>query len=104
MQNTKLNNAKTKKDEYVGKVGENLKDMKVIFTKCRKFDDYYGTTYFAEFVDDARRLLVWRTNKGAVTGFEAGDKFLLSGFVEAHDECKGTKQTMITRAKLVKLN
>lgn len=52
MQNTKLNNAKTKKDEYVGKVGENLKDMKVTFANCREVDDYYGVTYFVEFVDE----------------------------------------------------
>jgi len=91
-------------DEYVGEVGEKLKDMKVMFANCRKLDDYHGVTYFVEFVDEQRHCVVWKTNKGAVTGFEAGDKFVLSGFVEAHDECKGTKQTMITRAKLVKLN
>ena len=91
-------------DEYVGKVGEKLKDMKVTFTNCYKFDDYYGVTYFVEFVDEQDHCLVWKTNKGAVTGFEVGDKFVLSGTVEAHDEYKGTKQTMITRAKLVKLN
>jgi len=89
-------------DEYVGKVGEKLKDMKVTFTNCCKFDDYYGVTYFVEFVDEQDHCLVWKTNKGAVTGFEVGDKFVLSGFVEAHDDHKGTKQTMITRVKLTK--
>lgn len=89
-------------DEYVGKVGEKLKDMKVTFTNCCKFDDYHGVTYFVEFVDEQRHCVVWKTNKGAVTGFEAGDKFVLSGFVEAHDDHKGMKQTMITRVKLTK--
>ena len=62
MQNTKLNNAKTKKDEYVGKVGENLKDMKVTFANCREVDDYYGVTYFVEFVDEQDHWIVWKTN------------------------------------------
>lgn len=78
-------------DEYVGEVGEKLKDMKVMFANCRKLDDYHGVTYFVEFVDEQRHCVVWKTNKGAVTEFEVGDKFVLSGTVEAHDEYKGLK-------------
>lgn len=89
-------------DEYVGEVGDKLKDMKVTFTKCRKFEGYYGTTHFVEFVDEARRLLVWKTSKSDATGFSVGDKFVLSATIKAHDEYKGLKQTMITRAKLAK--
>lgn len=55
-----------------------------------------------EFVDEARRLLVWKTSKSDATGFSVGDKFVLSATIKAHDEYKGLKQTMITRAKLAK--
>lgn len=89
-------------DEYVGEVGEKLKDMKVMFASCRKLDDYHGVTYFVEFVDEQRHCVVWKTNKDAVTEFEAGDKFVLNAIVEAHDDYKGLKQTMVTRARLTK--
>ena len=89
-------------DAYVGEVGGKLKDVSVTFTKIREFAGYYWTTYFVEFVDEQRHCLVWKTNKGNVTEFKVGDKFVLSATIKAHDEYKGLKQTMVTRAKLVK--
>ena len=89
-------------DEYAGEVGDKLKNVSVTFANCRKFEGYYGTTYFVEFVDEARHLLIWKTSKGDAAEFSVSDKFVLSATIKAHDEYKGLKQTMITRAKLTK--
>lgn len=89
-------------DEYAGEVSDKLKNVSVTFANCRKFEGYYGTTYFVEFVDEARHLLIWKTSKGDAAEFSVGDKFVLSATIKAHDEYKGLKQTMITRAKLTK--
>lgn len=71
----------------------------------------YGweTVYIYKFIDEDGNLLVWKTT--AVFGYwdenedwncyEPGDTLKLRGTVKAHDEYRGTKQTVLNRCKVI---
>lgn len=80
----------------------------VVLTK--NLDSNWGTTYMYKMRDDAGNLVVWfasnlvgDTVDGAFQKVVAGDKVTLKATVKKHDVYNGTKQTVITRGSLVKV-
>lgn len=87
--------------EYVGEVGDRI-EMAVTLTRISTFETNY--TYCGElnfiynFTDADGNVLIWKTTK--CIDKEVNDKITLKGTVKAHDEYKGTKQTVLTRCKV----
>ena len=84
--------------EFIGNVG----DKKVVFdAKCYRVivsDGYYGVS----------NMMLFKTAEGNIIKYCSANKFALEGeevkfmaTIKAHDEYKGQKQTVITRAKLM---
>ena len=83
--------------KHVGTVGErkDFRDLTVIMTIEREGD--YGITTILKFEDSDGNILTWFASGGK--SYEKGGKISLKATVKAHDEFKGVKQTVITRAK-----
>lgn len=65
------------------------------------FDNEWGLTTFVRFVDDNGNCASWKAS-GEVD-MDIGDKYIVTGTVKEHGEYKGTKQTILTRCKCVKI-
>jgi hypothetical protein len=83
--------------KHVGTVGErkDFNDLTVIMAVEREGD--YGITTILKFEDSDGNILTWFASGGK--SYEKGGKVNLKATVKAHDEFKGVKQTVITRAK-----
>ena len=111
---------------YVGSVGAKVSDdLKLI--NCYEYTDYkfsyYGTTHYIYTLKDAEgNVYVWKTTalmamvmkddslkaseglrKDDTYYIRKGDVIHLVGKVKEHSEYKGTKQTVLTRCKVVEL-
>jgi len=85
------------KSEWVGQVGD-----KMVFTvtalMSMTVETVYGIQYLNKFITDEGNVLVWFT--GTVK-FDKDDRLRLRGTIKAHNEYKGTKETALTRCKVV---
>jgi hypothetical protein len=93
----------TKSREWVGEVkvrqdftGLTVKHMKYI-------EGRYGTTTLVAFEDEPGNLIKWFASV-SLDDINKGDVVDLKATVKKHDEYKGVKQTLITRAKILKIN
>ena len=83
--------------QYVGNVGDKLKDIAVIFEK----EIFIGTTQFGD-----KYLYCFQHNGNSVNwftdkrDFEVGNAYTMSATVKELKEYKGIKQTIVTRAKI----
>jgi len=83
--------------DYVGNVGDKLKDIAVIFEK----EIFIGTTQFGD-----KYLYCFQHNGNSVNwftdkrDFEVGNAYTMSASVKELKEYKGIKQTIVTRAKI----
>ena len=80
--------------EYVGEVGQRLRNMTAIFKSTRGFSGAYGWTNIHTFEvgDD---VLVWFTAKDL--DLEKGQAVDLTGTVKKHEEFRGVKTTQLSR-------
>lgn len=103
--------------EYVGEVKSRIeREVTYIGESSYERKAYtYGweTVYIYKFIDEDGNLLIWKTT--AVFGywfkddegqdewscFKPGDILKLRGTVKAHDEYRGTKQTVLNRCKVI---
>lgn len=84
--------------EWVGTIGEQLKDVKVKLTAKTGFYGRYGYTNVYTFEDQAGNEYTWFTS--CLVDKEVGDEFKISGRIKSHDEYKGAKKTIMTRVKI----
>lgn len=85
--------------EYLGAVGDKVKDLALHVKTVRYWEGDYGTTTFIIGRDDAEHVIVWKASKEI--DLEPGDTLhLKSATIKAHDEYKGTLQTVLTRARI----
>ena len=85
--------------EWIGEVGEKIKDLKVQLTRKYSFETRYGYSTAYTFQDEKGNVLVWFSS--TVQEVEPGDWCKIKYCtVKKHDEYKGVQQTIITRAKL----
>lgn len=81
-------------NEYVGAVGGKLV-VNATLVKSPGWDSQYGYTFAHRFVDDQGHVIVWKTG----TELDKG-RYSLTATVKGHEEYKGEKQTVVTRAKV----
>lgn len=94
----------SKGSEWVASVGEKIKDHLVTVTGVKAISGYYGMSILVDMLDnDENRIKFFYTGKDDINASFIGKKFLVSGRVKKHDEYNGTKQTVLTRAKLVEV-
>jgi len=94
----KAEEANTKPFEWVGTIKKRQEFDNLTLVFSTSFDSMYGPVYLYKFQDQDGNVLVWKT--GSFFDWYDGET-VVSGkaTVKAHDEYRGTKQTVVTRAK-----
>lgn len=80
--------------EYVGEVGQRLRNMTAIYQSTRGFAGRYGWTYIHTF-ETGGDTLVWFT--AVELDLEIGQPVDLTGTVKKHEEFRGVKTTQLSR-------
>ena len=106
----------TSDSQWVGEVKERIERVVTYlghsFYERRSFSGYgMDTVNIHRFSDDEGNLLVWKTTAclervdedGFLASIERGTRLTLRGTVKAHDEYRGTKQTVLTRCKVTEV-
>jgi len=88
----------TKDSNYVGTVGEKLKDLVVTITGTNVVNNNFGTSFVYRMLSSEGDVLTWFASK--TVPFVEGASYRLSGTVKGHQEYRGVKQTVVTRCKL----
>ena len=96
----KAEKTKTAKSEFIGKEKERI-TIKVDTCKCvYSYDTEYGYMHIYQMIDESGNVLTWKT--GTVLENDCFEKpFTMTGTVKKHSDYKGTKQTELTRCKIV---
>jgi fructose-specific component phosphotransferase system IIB-like protein len=97
-----------KTNEYIGNVGDRVKNIKATLYGFNSFNGNYGTTYLYKFRTEEGYTLVWFASEGAAEklGLSANDAVnrtpvtILAGTVKKQQEYNGEKQTVLTRCKI----
>lgn len=85
--------------EWIGEIGDKLKDIKVQLIRKYSMDGRYGLTTLYSFQDKSGNILNWWTT--TYQEIEIGQWATLKyATIKKLDEYKGVKQTVLTRAKL----
>ena len=87
-----------KESEYVGKIGEKIKNVIVTIQKIVPCESYYGISFLILMTDESGNVFKWYSSRRH--DIEEGDKVILNGRVKDHSEYRGTKQTVVTRCSL----
>lgn len=103
----------TSGSQWVGEVKERIERVVTYLGRSsyeRRSFSGYGTDIvnIHRFADDEGNLLVWKTTaylerideEGFLAFIEHGTRVTLRGTVKAHDEYRGTKQTVLSRCKV----
>jgi hypothetical protein len=85
--------------QYVGRIKERmqLKGMRVEMK--RTTEGYYGMTTIVKFRDADNNVFTWFAS-GEKDDIEVGDVYTMKATIKKHEEFRGTKQNVITRAAL----
>ncbi len=86
---------KTRKNEWIGVVGEKIKVNATVERVIDREGDY-GMTYITTLVTDAGETLTWFATS---VKLDVGQKYSVKGTIKALGEYKGVKQTTLTRCK-----
>lgn len=85
---------------YVGNIGERItiqiKSIRVLYTSKTEYSyNYYSTNYVYEILDKDNNVYIYKTTK------DLHEVKLINALVKKHNDYKGTKQTIITRANIL---
>ena len=86
--------------EYVGEIGERLRNLTAVYTSRRGFMGKFGWTNIFTF-KVGEDVLVWFT--ASEPEIEVGSTIDLTGTIVAHEEFRGVKTTKINRCKIVEV-
>lgn len=86
--------------EYVGEVGERIRNITAIYKSTRGFDSRFGWTNIHTF-EIGNDVLVWFTQKDL--DFEKGQAIDLTGTIKKHEEFRGVKTTQLSRCVLKRI-
>ena len=86
--------------EYVGEIGQRLRNMTAIYKSCRGFDGKFGWTNIYTF-EVNKNTLVWFTT--SILDIDVGSTVDLTGTIVSYNEYAGIKQTRINRCKIKKV-
>ena len=85
--------------EWIGEVGDKVKDIKVQLIRKYSMDGRYGLTTLYSFQDESGNILNWWTT--SYKEIEVGQwTTIKTATIKKLDEYKGVKQTVLTRARL----
>ena len=80
--------------EYVGEIGERLRNLTAVYHSTRGFNSNYGYTYIHTF-KQGENVLVWFTQKELF--LDKGSVVDLTGTVKKFEEFRGVKTTQLSR-------
>lgn len=84
--------------EWLGNVGDRLKDIKISGVKVMwSGETQFGWQFLYKFVDENANVLIWSTGKELPE-----DEFTLTGTIKELKEYNGIKETVLTRCKIKK--
>jgi hypothetical protein len=88
------------KDEFYGQPKDKI-DIKGLCTKVISMESSYGTLLIIKFVSDGYTF-IWKTNPTTIKNvvLDQGKTYQVKASIKAHNLYNGSKQTVITRAKL----
>ena len=85
---------------HVGEVKERLRGLHVTLEQARSMgDNGWGETELLKFRSDDGDLFAWFT--GSCPRLDIGEKVTIDGTVKRHSEFKGTKETLLTRVRVL---
>ena len=84
--------------KYMGKIGERLRNLTVVYKSVRGFSGAYGWTNIYTF-EHNNNVLVWFTEKDL--DCEPGATLDLTGTVIKHEEFRSVETTKINRCKVI---
>lgn len=88
--------AKLPPSEWVGEIGQRIKDVRVKVVFTRYIDGAYGASTLY-VMKDALGNDYKTFYSGTKWEYEKGDEILITGTIKKHDEYKGKKSTMLNR-------
>lgn len=94
---------KREKSEFQGVVGQKITIPDVKLVDTHGFDSQYGWSELLTFSDKQGNYYKWFTNTRAKLNLAVGDVVAIVATVKKHDEYKGAKSTVVTRAKVTKV-
>lgn len=86
-----------KSNQYLGAVGDRLRDLEATVVRARPSYGYYGDQTIVTLETPSGDTLVWFAS-GSLD-VEEGEYWKFTGTVKKHSEYRGTRQTVITRVK-----
>lgn len=93
------NREEAAKSEFLGVVGQRLRGVSVTLREQRVIgSNEWGDRVLVKLSDDAGNLITWITSKGS--GHNVGERLALTATVKDHNEFRGVRETVVTRAKL----
>ena len=87
-------NKETSNSQFVGEIGERLRNMKGTLVSAKYFESNWGGNFIYTFKVD-NNIFTWFTQK--VLDFEENDEIILTGTVKNHTEYNGVLQTQLSR-------
>lgn len=87
-------NKETSNSQFVGEIGERLRNMKATFVSSRYFEGNWGGSFVYTF-EVNNNIFTWFTQK--VLTINEGDIIDLTGTVKNHTEYNGILQTQLSR-------
>jgi hypothetical protein len=84
--------------EWIGTEGKR-ENFVLTFKACFSFSSYYGVTHFNHFEDASGNKVLWKASVDC--DFTKDQTYTILGTVKKHGEYKGTKQTELSRCKVV---
>ena len=87
--------------DYVGEIGERIRNIPVTVRNIRGFDSAYGYKWVYTFEDKNGNIYTWFTTSQQSIMVE--DEVSLTGTIKAHVEYKETKTTQLTRCKIMSI-
>lgn len=85
-------------NEYVGEVGDKIETV-VVMKSQRQFDNYYGTVWMHEFIDNDGHVLIWMAS-GRRLNLDVGDQVKIKGTIKQHKMYGDMRQTYLIRVKV----
>jgi hypothetical protein len=87
--------------EWIGEIGERI-TVEAIVTGKRFIQSDWGVTTLVKFETTEGYKVAWFASGNGANYGDPGDKVAVTGRVKSHNEFKGAKETIVTRAKMEK--
>lgn len=87
-------------NEWIGQEGDKL-ELAVVVKAIRPIDSQYGVSYLYTMADAKGHVIKWFSSSKALGDDVTGEQVTIKGTVKKQDEYQGTKQTVLTRCKVL---